>query len=114
MIQGFISYAHDDGDAFDTMRTHLHALEQAFTDPITLWADDKLRAGLHWDDTIKARIEAAALFILLLSPAFLASDYIVRDEIPAIRTRVAAAKGLISTGPKPIRPSSAPNAAVPV
>ena len=56
MIQGFISYAHDDGDAFDTMRTHLHALEQAFTYPITLWADDKLRAGLHWDDTIKARI----------------------------------------------------------
>ena len=95
MIQGFISYAHDDGEAFDTMRTHLHALEQAFTEPITLWADDKLRAGLHWDDTIKARIEAAALFILLLSPAFLASEYIVRDEIPAIRTRVAAAKGLI-------------------
>jgi len=95
MIQGFISYAHDDGEAFDTLRRQLRALERAFITEISLWADDKLHAGLRWDDTIKARIEVADLFILLLSPAFLDSDYILRHEIPAIRTRVAAAKGLV-------------------
>jgi formylglycine-generating enzyme required for sulfatase activity len=94
-MQGFISYAHVDLTAFTTLRQQLRALEQAFTTPIELWDDGGLHAGIDWDRTIKPRIEAAELFILLLSPAFLASDYIMRTEVPAIRTRVQAAKGLV-------------------
>ena len=95
MIQGFISYAHTDHAAFDATRRQLRALETAFTTPIELWADDDLHAGQHWDDTIKARIGATGLFILLLSPAFLASDFIRNTEIPAIRARAQSGTALV-------------------
>jgi formylglycine-generating enzyme required for sulfatase activity len=95
-MQGFISYAHADAAAFDTLRRDLRALEDAFTLPIELWADDDLHAGQHWNDTIQARIAATDLFILLLSPAFLVSDFIRDTEIPAIRARLrSGAKALI-------------------
>jgi formylglycine-generating enzyme required for sulfatase activity len=94
-MQGFISYAHDDHAAFNALRQQFRALEQAFTSPITLWADDGLHAGVDWEATIKPQIDTAELFILLLSPAFLASDYVLQREIPAIRTRARGTKVLV-------------------
>jgi len=91
-MQGFISYAHADAAAFDTLQVHLRAMKDAFTETIELWADDDLHAGQHWNDTIQQRIAGTDLFILLLSPAFLASDFIRDTEMPAIRARLRAGK----------------------
>lgn len=84
-MHGFISYAHDDIRLFREFRTHLRSVERAFE--IDFWADTRINAGYLWDAEIRKHIDAAELFILLVSAAFLASDYIWDNELPAIRTR---------------------------
>ena len=92
-MKGFISYAHDDHVLFGEFRTHLRAIEIAFG--IEFWADTSLLAGYHWDATIQHAIEAADLFVLLVSNAFIASSYIYDHEIPAIRMRRQASGALV-------------------
>ena len=70
---------------FGEFRHHLRAVELAYE--IELWADTSLYAGHHWNATIQQAIDAAEIFVLLVSPAFIASHYIYDNEIPAIRTR---------------------------
>lgn len=84
-MNGFISYAHDDHELFREFRTHLTAIEHAFD--IEFWADTSIRAGYHWDATIQRAIDAADVFVLLVSNAFIANPYIYGQEIPAIRDR---------------------------
>jgi len=87
-MEGFISYAHDDIRLFREFRKNLRSVERAFE--IGFWADTSINAGYRWDDEIRRHIEAAEMFLLLVSPAFLASDYIWEKELPAIRTRRSA------------------------
>ncbi|HVC63160.1 MAG TPA: toll/interleukin-1 receptor domain-containing protein [Acetobacteraceae bacterium] len=84
-MNGFISYAHDDYRLFREFRKNLRAVERAFE--IGFWADTSINAGYRWDDEIRGHIDAAEMFLLLLSPAFFASDYIWEKELPAIRAR---------------------------
>jgi hypothetical protein len=92
-MKGFISYAHEDHQMFGEFRPHLRSVEIAYG--LDLWADTSLRAGLHWDATIQQAIEAAELYILLISPTFIASDYIYQHEIPAIRQRARLTDALV-------------------
>ncbi|HMA73504.1 MAG TPA: toll/interleukin-1 receptor domain-containing protein [Xanthobacteraceae bacterium] len=87
MLKGFISYAHDDYDAFNEMRTHLRAVERAFK--IDFWADKRIKAGNYWSVKIADAIEAAKIHILMFSPAFIRSDYIFDHELPAINNKCA-------------------------
>ena len=97
-MRGFISYAHDDVGFLDRFRVHLTAVEQAFG--VTFWSDDSLRAGHHWNDTIRDAINQADVFLLLVSPSTIASRYINEKEFPAIahiRDRHATAISLFGT-----------------
>jgi len=74
----FISYAHKDEHYKDELLTHLAALKnQGF---IEAWHDREIEAGL-WDDQIKAAMEKADIFLLLVTANFLASEYISKVEI---------------------------------
>ena len=88
MRNGFISYAHEDHRLFQEFRKHLRAIERGFG--IGFWSDERLDVGYHWGREILSHIETADLFVLLISPAFLASDYICDKELPAIEARHAA------------------------
>lgn len=85
---GFISYAHADHEAYGRVRTHLRAVERSLD--IEFWADTRIKAGNYWNTTIQAAIEAADVHLLLVTPAFLASDYIYDHELPAIKSRLLA------------------------
>src|SRR5262245_46336128 len=85
MMQGFISYAHDDYVAFDKMKTHLRAIERAFN--IHFWADKRITPGNYWSTLIANAIETASVHVLLISPAFIGSDYIFDYELPAINAK---------------------------
>ena len=87
-MHGFISYAHEDLALFREFRKHLTPVERAFE--IDFWADTRLQPGTVWRDEIGSRIDAAQIFVLLVSPAFLASDFIYKTELPAIQARRAA------------------------
>jgi hypothetical protein len=84
-MKGFISYAHTDHPAFREFRTHIRAIERAFL--TEFWADTRIHPGAYWNKSIAKAIDDSDIIILLISPGFIASDYIYDHEIPAIKTR---------------------------
>ncbi len=87
-MNGFISYAHEDRRLFQEFRKHLSAVEREFE--VTFWCDERIDVGMRWEQEILSKIEAADLFLLLISPSFWASEYIWGKEKPAIEARDAA------------------------
>jgi hypothetical protein len=84
-VKGFLSYAHADGAFFKDLAPHLKALKRAFT--LNVWTDHEILAGTRWEMEIANAIAAADVFVLLISPGFIASDYVWEKELPAIRER---------------------------
>jgi hypothetical protein len=50
-MQGFMSYAHRDADRVERLRRQLHPV--ARVRGVSLWIDERIHAGHHWDHTIK-------------------------------------------------------------
>jgi hypothetical protein len=84
-MNGFISYAHADHREYEILRQHLKPIERAFG--INFWADHRIQSGDYWTSKIADAIKTSEINLLLLSPAFLDSDYIFDHELPAIRGR---------------------------
>ncbi len=51
---------------------------------ISLWSDTQIRAGSTWMEEIDQAIYAAKVAVLLVSPDYLASDFIVEQELPRL------------------------------
>jgi hypothetical protein len=83
---GFISYAHDDHALFEEFSKHLNVVSLAFP-RVAFQADPAIHGGQRWQDEILRMIRCSDLFILLITPAFLASEFIVATELPAMRQR---------------------------
>lgn len=83
---GFISYAHEDNRMFRSFQTHVAALKLQFPS-VEIWEDSHLRAGMEWEKEILDKIDTTDIFILLVSPEFIASKFIYDKEAPAIRRR---------------------------
>jgi len=75
----FLSYCHKDKEWKDRIYIQLRALEQqAFID---LWDDQKIGTGDDWHIKIKQAIDRASVAVCLISPSYLASDFINKEEI---------------------------------
>jgi tetratricopeptide (TPR) repeat protein len=81
----FISYSHKDEGWKDRLRPHLGVLEQQ--DRITIWDDRQIDAGATWYDEIRQAMERAAVTVCLISPDYLASAFVVKEEIPYLLER---------------------------
>ena len=75
----FISYSHKDAVALDRLHTHLAVFRR--DGRIDDWVDRDILAGGEIDAEIAERLESSGLFLLLVSPDFLASDYCVGREM---------------------------------
>lgn len=80
----FISYARKDREYLDRLRVHLKPLERAR--PIEVLADDGIKSGGKWQQTIQEMIETAEIAILLISADFFASEFIMKNELPFLLT----------------------------
>ncbi len=80
----FFSYSHADAAYLDRMLVHLRPVER--TGAVTLWSDTRLQAGDRWRDEIKGAVDAARVAVLLVSADFLASEFIVTNELPPLLT----------------------------
>lgn len=76
----FLSYSHKDEEYKKELDTHFAALKRS--GKIETWQDRKIIAGEDWDKTIEEALLNADIALLLLSPDFMASDYIWNVEIP--------------------------------
>jgi hypothetical protein len=79
----FVSYSHKDYEETTLVRqifTHLYGLRQWFPD-LEIWIDQKMiRVGDTWSREIDEALTGADLAVLIISPEFLASPFILKTE----------------------------------
>ena len=78
-MKAFISYSHTDEPRRKRLNTHLAVLRREGR--IEEWFDRKILAGSAIDPEIDERLEWCELFLPLVSPDFLASDYCYEREM---------------------------------
>ncbi|MDR0460120.1 MAG: toll/interleukin-1 receptor domain-containing protein [Nitrososphaerota archaeon] len=78
----FISYSHKDKVYLDELSDTLKLLETEHD--IKILSDQKLRSGDKWKKELLSYMDAAKIAVLLVSPAFLVSDFIRKEELPKL------------------------------
>lgn len=78
-MKAFISYSHKDQWALERLHTHLAMLRRE--GKIVEWFDREILAGGVVDAEISEQLESCVLFLALVSPDFLASDYCYEREM---------------------------------
>jgi hypothetical protein len=79
----FVSYSHRDAKWPGRLKT---VLKPALGHE-TIWDDIQIVPDAKWSDEIEHAIESARVAVLLVTPAFLSSNYIVSQELPRIIER---------------------------
>ncbi|MSP03396.1 MAG: TIR domain-containing protein [Acetobacteraceae bacterium] len=92
-LNGYISYSHADHAQVDGLLRYLRPLERRYG--FAFWVNRDISDARQWNMEIRQAISSSDIFLILLSPDYLASDYIHDVELPAIRSRVAETIGLV-------------------
>jgi hypothetical protein len=100
--QVFISYSHHDERFMEELRTHLKPFLRSGS--VTTWSDQQIAPGLKWFDEIQAARGRTSVAVLLVSPDFLASDFIHEHELgPLLKEAESGGVRILWV---PIRPSA--------
>ncbi|HEY1919212.1 MAG TPA: toll/interleukin-1 receptor domain-containing protein [Streptosporangiaceae bacterium] len=83
----FLSYARQDRLEKDALTVQLAPLERQGL--ISIWSDEKISPGEEWLKKIDQALGSATIGVLLISASFLASDFIVTQEVPKLLNRHA-------------------------
>src|SRR5215218_1206323 len=75
----FCSYAHEDEERLNVLREWLRGLERQGL--IEWWHDREIVPGWEWEETIDKNLRTAEVILLLVTPDFMASDYVYEEEI---------------------------------
>jgi hypothetical protein len=92
-IKVFLSYSHQDEDLKDRIRTHLAPLIGEGL--ITVWDDLSIEPGEEWDPAIEGELRSSGIILLLVSPDFLASGFIMENEVPIAMERHEAGQATV-------------------
>jgi TIR domain len=90
--QVFVSYSHKDCKWVQRLLVHLKPLEREGV--LNVWEDTQIKPGTLWRDEIKSAVESAKVAVLLISADFLASEFVMSDELPSLLA-MAENKGTI-------------------
>lgn len=86
-----VSYSHADAKWRDALRKFLKPLVRQ--QRLRVWDDTAIDAGEQWRDEIKRAFGTADVAILLVSPDFLASDFIAEQELPMLFEKARRKQG---------------------
>ena len=75
----FLSYAHADTSWKIRIKSRLDAVRD-----LEIWEDNSIESGEMWDNKIKEKLSELAGCIVLVSPRYLNSKYIVDNELPEL------------------------------
>lgn len=78
----FISYSHQDAKILKRLQEQLAVLERQGL--ISQFDDQQIGAGAVWFERLNEEMLAAHVALLLISPSFLSSDFINREEVPRL------------------------------
>lgn len=84
----FVSYSHADKDWLERLRTHLAPFVRG--EHLDIWDDTRIIPGSNWAAEIERALGEARVAVLLVSPSFLASEFVARVELPAILRRAVS------------------------
>lgn len=77
----FISYSHKDKRFLSSLQVHLKPLQRGGID---IWDDTLIIPGSDWRGQICEQIGRCRIAVLLVSANFLASEFIVENELPPL------------------------------
>lgn len=92
-MKAFISYCHKDKELLDGLHEHLAALRRQ--EMIIVWTDREIPAGGVIDDHVDVQMEEAELYLLLISSAFIDSQYCFEKEFARALDRQKEGKAII-------------------
>lgn len=80
----FISYSHKDRDWKERIATFMRCMQIQNRFDYATWDDGEINPGEDWRDHIMNAIDKCKIAVLLVSPDFLASDFILKQEVPRL------------------------------
>ena len=81
----FVSYSREDAEWRRQFELMLRPLVRERR--LEVWSDERNLVGEQWRPQLREAIGRARVALLLVSPAFLASDFIMEQELPALIER---------------------------
>lgn len=78
-VKIFFCYAHEDAMLLDQLKQHVKPLQQQGI--FDMWHDQDINAGTEWKREIDTHLNAAYIILLLISPAFMNSEYCYSIEM---------------------------------
>lgn len=89
----FISYSHPDETLKSELIEHLSALKREGL--VDVWHDRKLQPGEILDEAIEAQLSRSSIILLLISSAFINSDYCSQREMVRAFERASQGKAIV-------------------
>lgn len=92
-IQAFISYSHLDMKYKEKLLKHFSSISKTYD--IELWHDGCIKAGVDINEEVLKKLRVSNLILLLLSPAYIDSDFCYNIEMKKAFERYKEGKCLI-------------------
>lgn len=80
-MKAFISYSHQDKKYLDILHKHLAQLKRDGL--LSTWTDQEIDVGNSLNSSIDSALQSSALFIALISPDYISSNYCYEKEFQA-------------------------------
>jgi hypothetical protein len=88
----FISYAHEDREWVDRLKRMLQPALPSGQE-LRLWDDSRIQPGMNWREESATALAEVKVMLLMVSAAFLASEFVMNEEVPKLLA-AAEAEGL--------------------